>query len=125
MSTRSRNTFKVMGTIAFFVLFVYPLSLYGYEFHINPLSDSASKKDISKYVGGSVSSATAEFGPPSMVRDNPSDPASIDYIYVGTSKVNTFVVEREGKKVVAAYQDKRGNWEGGVFPGYPAKKKKA
>ena len=123
MNARNRDVFKIMQAAAFFILLVYPLSLYGYEFHINPLADSAKKKEIEKYVGSAISSVTAELGSPSMVRDNTSDPASVDYVYIGNKKVNTFVVQRDGKQITAAYQDNRGNWEGGVFPRYPAKKK--
>lgn len=119
MSTR----LKVMRMIAFLVLLIYPVSLYGYDFHINDLSDSLKKKEVERYVGSPISAVTAALGAPSLVRDNASDPANIDYIYVGTKKVDTFVIQREGKQIVAAYQDNRGNWEGGVFPQYKDKKK--
>jgi hypothetical protein len=103
---------------------MFATSIFAADFHINPAVDSLGKKDHEQYVGSAVSAVTQALGSPSMVRDNQSDPAAIDYIFIGNSNVYTFVVKREGKQVTAAHKDKRGSWEGGVYPGYPLKKNK-
>ena len=102
---------------------MFAASIFAADFHINPTVDSLSKKEHEQYVGSAVSAVTQALGSPSMVRDNQSDPAAIDYVYIGNSQVCTFVVQREGKQVTATYKDKRASWEAGIYPGYPAKKK--
>ena len=98
--------------------------VFAADFHINPQADSVGKKDAEKFVGQPVSAVTAALGSPSMVRDNVTEPNLINYIYIGYGTVYTFFVEREGKQVTAAYKDKRGGWESGIYPTYPAKTNK-
>ena len=113
----------VVAIIACASAVMFAASIFAADFHINPTVDSLGKKEHEQYVGSAVSAVTQALGSPSMVRDNQSDPAAIDYVYIGNNNVYTFVVQREGKQVTAAYKDKRAGWEGGVYPGYPLKKK--
>lgn len=115
---------RLITLMTVFAILTAPVLAFAANFHINPQADSISKKEAKSYVGQSVSAVTQALGSPSMVRDNVADPSQIDYIYIGGGTVYTFSVQREGKQVTAAYNDKRGSWEGGIYPGYPAKKKK-
>ena len=114
---------KAFGMAAILSVSIWVTGLLAADFHMNVKTDSLDNKEAKKFVGQSVAAVTQDLGSPSMVRNNVSDPASIDYIFIGNSSVDTFTVQREGKLVSAFHQDGRGDWESSVYPGYPAKKK--
>ena len=99
----------------------FALPLFAANFHINPAADGLSSKEAKNYVGGSVAGVTGSLGSPSMVRDDLANPSLMHYIYIGNGKVCTFMVSKEsGKPVTDAKVYSRGEWEGSVYPGYPA-----
>ncbi|GEM_PF-7126978 len=86
-------------------------------FQIVASADSIS--DTKPFVGGAINVVTDQLGAPSAAWFNTKDDTLIDYIYVGTSKVLTFQVAKEGKIIGKVLSDPRSSWENGACRAYP------
>ena len=88
------------------------------EFHINPATDSVDDAQAEGFLNRSITGVTSVLGSPSMVRDNPSDPSLVDYIFIGNDSVYIFSMTREEKTVVNSSHHSRGEWDGGLYMTY-------
>ena len=97
-------------------VFFAPALAMAYEFHINAMADEMKNGDADKYAEQSIASVTGTMESPSMVRDNPADPAMRDYIYIGNEKVHVFSIDRENKTILQVAHYTRANWDASVYP---------